>query len=76
VSEDQIQKKEKQLKKIKIYHLMQKKNQKRLKNGLTRDLGDLELRPAWVSKVIGTKHENYLMVIFNSKAKILIKTLN
>jgi hypothetical protein len=43
VSEDQNKKKEKQLKKIKIYHLMLKTNQKRLKNGLTRDLGDWSL---------------------------------
>ena len=43
---------------------------------LTRDLGDLELRPSWVSKVIRTKHEKYAMLIFNSKAKIFIKKLN
>jgi hypothetical protein len=40
---------------------------------LACDPGNPGLTLAWVSKVIGTKHEKYLMLIFNSKAKILIK---
>jgi hypothetical protein len=38
--------------------------------------GNLGLTLAWVSKVIGTKHEKYLMLVFNLKAKILIKKTN
>jgi hypothetical protein len=43
---------------------------------LIHDLGDLGRRPAWVSKVIGTKNKKYLMLIFNSKARLLVKKLN
>jgi hypothetical protein len=43
---------------------------------LTHDPGDLGLRPAWVSKVIRTKNKKYLMLIFNSKARLLVKILN
>jgi hypothetical protein len=42
-------------------------------NELTCDLGNLWLRPARFKKQIGTKHEKYLMLIFNPKVKIIIK---
>ena len=44
-------------------------------NGLTRDPGDSRLRLACISKVIRIKHVKYLILIFNSKEKILIKTI-
>jgi len=71
VSEDNIRKKENNLKNQNTPYDAQ--NVQTV--GLTRDLGDLGFRPAWVSKVIGKKHKKYVMLIFNSKAKILIKTL-
>ena len=43
---------------------------------MTGNPGDLELRPGEFLKIIRTKHEKYLMFIFNLKVKILIKTIS
>jgi hypothetical protein len=43
---------------------------------LTRNLGDPGFRLTRFSKEIGTKPKLFLILIFNAKAKILIKKLN
>jgi hypothetical protein len=43
---------------------------------LTRNLGDPGFRLTRFSKEIGTKPKFFLILIFNAKAKILIKKLN